>query len=224
MNATQSTSRLAQLRRRRSATHLSEQPAPDVRDQLRSVLLAVLAEREPALPERLLEVAALAHAVAQRMGVRGEELEVTVRAAELHDVGKIAVPEAILNKPTPLNGMERAIIESHSEVGERILSAASEMAPVAQLVRACHERYDGHGYPDRRSGSDIPLGARIIAVCDAYQAMTNDRSYESGISPGAALAELRRCAGTQFDPDVVEAVCAELTPGLISPATASEQP
>jgi two-component system, cell cycle response regulator len=179
----------------------------EAHDQLRDVLLAVLAEREPELPEHLLEVAALARTVAQGMGLRGKELEVVARAAELHDVGKIAVPEAILNKPAPLDLMERAIIESHCEAGERILSAASAMVPVARLVRATHERYDGHGYPDRLSGSEIPLGARIITVCDAYQAMINDRSYESRVSPRAALAELRRCAGTQFDPQLVEVFC-----------------
>jgi two-component system, cell cycle response regulator len=187
----------------------------DAPDQLRDVLLQMLAEREPDLPEHLMEVAALARTVGRRMGLQGEDLEVTVRAAELHDVGKVAVPEAILSKPGPLDRLERAIIERHSEVGARILAAASAMAPVARLVRSSHERYDGRGYPDRRSGKEIPLGSRIIAVCDAYHAMISDRSYESGISPRAAVAELRRCAGSQFDPEVVEVFCAALADGAI---------
>jgi diguanylate cyclase (GGDEF)-like protein len=192
-------------------------------DQLRDVLLQVLCEREPELPDHLRDVAAMARALALRMGLEGEDLEITVRAAELHDVGKIAVPDAILNKPAPLDRIERAIIERHSEVGERILAAAPAMAPVARLVRASHERYDGGGYPDRRFGPEIPLGARIIAVCDAYHAMISDRSYERGITPGEAIAELHRCAGTQFDPEVVRAFCAELDAGSLVRETAAER-
>ena len=183
-------------------------------DQLRDVLLQVLAEREPELPEHLREVGHMARSVARRMGLQGEDLEVTVRAAELHDVGKVAVPDAILNKPAPLDRIERAIIERHSEVGERILAAAPAMGPVARLVRASHERYDGGGYPDRRFGPEIPLGARIIAVCDAFHAMISDRPYGPAVDAAAAFAELRRCAGSQFDPEVVEIFCAALGAGL----------
>jgi diguanylate cyclase (GGDEF)-like protein len=193
----------------------------DAPDQLRDVLLQVMAEREPDLPDHVHEVAALAQAVGRAMGLTGEDLEVVVRGAELHDVGKIAVPEAILRKPGPLDPIERAIIERHSEIGERILSAAPAMAPVARLVRASHERYDGRGYPDHRPGSEIPLGARIIAVCDSYHAMRSDRPYGAGISAQEAIAELRRCAGSQFDPRVVEAFCEQFdtsaSPGLASP-------
>jgi two-component system cell cycle response regulator len=194
----------------------------DAPDQLRDVLLQVLAEREPELPEHLREVAAMAQSVGRRMGMQGEDLEVMVRAAELHDVGKVAVPDAILNKPAPLDRIERAIIERHSEVGERILAAAPAMGPVARLVRASHERYDGRGYPDRRPGQKVPLGARIIAVCDAYHAMISDRAYGRGVDAAAALAELRRCAGTQFDPQVVEAFCAETSGGLPPAEAAAE--
>jgi two-component system, cell cycle response regulator len=182
----------------------------DAPDQLRDVLLQVMAERQPELPEHLREVAVMARSVGRQMGLDGEDLEIMVRAAELHDVGKVAVPEAILDKPTALDAGERAIIERHCEVGERILAAAPAMAPVARLVRASHERYDGFGYPDRHTGQEIPLGARIIAVCDALHAMTNDRPYQLGIEPAEAIAELRRGAGTQFDPAVVAVVCAEL--------------
>jgi diguanylate cyclase (GGDEF)-like protein len=196
----------------------------DAPDQLRNVLVALMAERQPDLPEHLHEVAAMARSVARRMGLTGEELEITVRAAELHDVGKLAVPDAILQKPSALDPSERAIVERHSEVGERILAVAPAMAPVARLVRASHERYDGRGYPDRRAGEAIPLGARIIAVCDAFHAMTSDRAYGGGVDPAAGAAELRRCAGSQFDPQIVEVFCAELRAGRLGyPADASDQ-
>jgi diguanylate cyclase (GGDEF)-like protein/putative nucleotidyltransferase with HDIG domain len=184
--------------------------SPHAPDELRNVLLQVLAERQPDLHEHLNEVAAMARAVARRMGLAGEDLEIMVRAAELHDVGKVAVPDAILQKPAALDPSERTIIERHCEVGERILAAAPAMGPVARLVRASHERYDGFGYPDRRSGQEIPLGSRIIVVCDAFHAMTNDRPYQRGIDATEAIAELRRGAGTQFDPAVVEVFCAAL--------------
>jgi two-component system cell cycle response regulator len=182
----------------------------DAPDQLRSVLLQVVAEREPELPEHLHEVAHLARTVGRRMGLTGEELDVVVRAAELHDVGKVAVPDSILHKPASLDSTEREIVERHSEVGERILAAAPAMVPVARLVRASHERYDGDGYPDRRSGKEIPIGARIIAVCDAFHAMRSDRPYQVAVDDEHAIAELRRAAGTQFDPDVVGVFCEEL--------------
>ena len=170
-----------------------------------------MTEREPDLREHLHEVAVMARFLGRRMGLSGEDLEILIRAAELHDVGKIAVPDSILNKPTALDPGERAIIERHCEVGERILAVAPAMGPVARLVRASHERYDGHGYPDARAGLDIPLGARVIAVCDAFHAMTSDRPYGQGIDKRLAIAELRRCAGSQFDPAVVEVFCEDFT-------------
>ena len=185
----------------------------DAPDQLRRVLLQVMAEREPELHQHLHEVAMLARAVGRQMELAGEDLEIMVRAAELHDVGKVAVPDAILQKPAALEPGERAIIERHSEVGERIIAAAPAMGAVARLVRASHERYDGGGYPDRRTGREIPVGARIIAVCDAFHAMTSDRPYARAIDAADAIAELHRNAGTQFDPDVVDAFCTELSTG-----------
>jgi two-component system cell cycle response regulator len=196
----------------------------DAPDQLRNVLLQVMAEREPGLHEHLHEVSVLARALARRMEVTGEDLEITVRAAELHDVGKIAVPDAILQKQSALEPGERAIVERHCEVGERILAVAPAMGPVARLVRASHERYDGRGYPDGRSGEEIPLGARIIAVCDAFHAMTRDRPYHSGMTVAEAIAELRREAGRQFDPKVVRVFCAELNAGRLMLAPAPTAP
>jgi HD-GYP domain-containing protein (c-di-GMP phosphodiesterase class II) len=129
----------------------------------------------------------------------------------LHDVGKVAIPDAILDKPGPLDDEEWVFMRRHTVIGERIVAAAPALSPVAKLVRASHERWDGTGYPDAIGGQDIPLGARIIAVCDAYDAMVSDRPYRRGRGAADATAELRRCAGTQFDPAVVEAFVAELT-------------
>jgi two-component system cell cycle response regulator len=133
-------------------------------------------------------------------------LDETLRAAELHDIGKLAIPDAIVHKPGPLDAHEWAFMKQHAIIGQRILNAAPALAPVAAIVRSAHERWDGSGYPDGLSGEAIPLGARIIAVCDAYDAMTSERCYQNARSHRDALAELRHHAGTQFDPAVVEAL------------------
>jgi two-component system cell cycle response regulator len=117
------------------------------------------------------------------------------------------VPSAILDKPGKLDPDEWAFIARHTLIGERILGAAVALRPVATLVRASHEHYDGSGYPDGLRGTEIPLGARIVSVCDAYDAMTSDRPYKAAMTRDEAIAELRRCAGTQFDPAVVAAFC-----------------
>jgi diguanylate cyclase (GGDEF)-like protein/putative nucleotidyltransferase with HDIG domain len=170
-----------------------------------NVLLRALAERHPDLGPHGDEVADLAEAVARRIGIPAADLEAVRLAAELHDVGKVAIPEAILRKPGALDDAEWAFMRRHTVIGERILLAAPALRHVATIVRSSHERFDGAGYPDGAAGEDIPLGARIIAVCDAYDAITGDRPYHGAEAPAAALAELRRCAGSQFDPLVVEA-------------------
>jgi HD-GYP domain-containing protein (c-di-GMP phosphodiesterase class II) len=137
--------------------------------------------------------------------MNAEQLDELRRAAELHDIGKAAIPDSILNKPEGLNQYEWGFMRRHTLVGERILSAAPALGPVARLVRSSHEHWDGNGYPDGLAGSRIPLGARVVLVCDAFDAMTRDRPYGRAIPPRDALAELRRCTGTQFDPTVVEA-------------------
>jgi diguanylate cyclase (GGDEF)-like protein len=178
--------------------------------QSRAVLLRILREREPELRSHLIGVAELALAVARELGLTGEELDELTRAAELHDIGKIAIPEEILRKPGPLDPAEWAFVRRHTVIGERILGAAPALRPVARIVRSTHERWDGNGYPDGLSGDEIPLGARIVAVCDAYEAMVSERPYRPALSPELAVDELLAHAGTQFDPKVVEIFTAAL--------------
>ena len=172
--------------------------------QAADALLQALYERQPELHDHLNGVGDLAAAVGDRMGLAGDELDLLRQAGELHDLGKVAIPDSILSKPGPLDETEWAFVRQHPIVGERIISAAPALAHVATLVRASHERFDGGGYPDGRAGEEIPLGARIIAVCDAYDAMIGPRPYRLGMSEEVALDELRRCAGEQFDPAIVE--------------------
>ncbi|MEY2515995.1 MAG: hypothetical protein QOJ89_3353, partial [bacterium] len=136
--------------------------------QAHSMLVQVLVEREPDLHEHHQDVAAMAVAVGHKLPMLPDAIDVMARAAELHDVGKMAVPDEILQKPGPLDPRERDFIRQHTLVGERILSAAPALQPVARIVRTSHEWWDGSGYPDGLAGEQIPLGARIIAVCDAY--------------------------------------------------------
>ena len=146
----------------------------------------------------------------------GEELGLDMRSlkrlelgALFHDIGKIGIPETILSKPGPLTDEERAIVETHPELGEKIIAPIDRLEEVRPIVRHCHERYDGAGYPDRLRGDDIPIESRIILVCDAYHAMTTDRPYRRRLPDEEALRRLREAAGTQFDPRVVE-VCARV--------------
>lgn len=175
--------------------------------QAADALLQALHERQPELDDHLHDVGDLVAAVGQRLGLADDELDLLRQAGELHDLGKVAIPDSILSKPGPLDDTEWEFVRQHPVVGERIISAAPALAQVAKLVRASHERFDGGGYPDGRAGEEIPLGARIIAVCDAYDAMIGPRPYRLGMSEELAVDELRRCAGEQFDPAIVEIFC-----------------
>ncbi|HWT24721.1 MAG TPA: HD domain-containing phosphohydrolase, partial [Solirubrobacteraceae bacterium] len=179
-------------------------------ETIHRVLLRVVAEHDGELREHVADVARLAERVARHAGLTDAEVTDVHRAAALHDIGKIAIPDAILQARRPLDAEEWAYMKQHTLIGERIISAAPQLQRVAEIVRASHERYDGRGYPNGVAGADIPLGARIVAACDAYDAMTTDRPYRDAVSPAEALAELRRCAGTQFDPGVVAALAAVL--------------
>jgi two-component system cell cycle response regulator len=176
--------------------------------QTRDVLLRLLAERSSELGQHTSDVSALAADTARQLGLHPEQVEAIRLAAELHDIGKAAIPDAILNKPGALTDDEWAFIHRHTVIGERIVRAAPSLAHTADLVRSHHERHDGSGYPDALSGDAIPIGARIITVSDSFDAMTTDRPYRAGMSAEDGLNELRRCAGTQFDPAVVDAFIA----------------
>jgi two-component system, cell cycle response regulator len=180
------------------------------RAQASDVLMAVLSERTPGLHEHVRGVGALVTAVAREFELDNEQLDELLRAAELHDIGKLAIPDEIVDKPGPLDHAETDYMRQHPIIGERILNAAAALRPVARLVRASHERWDGTGYPDQLAGTDIPLGARIVATCDAFEAMTSERCYQRARAVADALVELRHHAGTQFDPAVVDALCRNL--------------
>ena len=188
--------------------------------QSRDVLLRALQERNPELAERHAAVARLAEVIGEQMDLAAEERAQLRQAAELHDVGKLAIPEEVLHKPSPLEPEEWVFVRRHPLIGERIIGAAPALAAAAKLVRSTHERLDGSGYPDGLAGDQIPLGARIIAVCDAFTAMTSPRPHAAQRTIGEAIAELRQCANTQFDPAVVN-VLSELVVELVWPSEPS---
>jgi two-component system, cell cycle response regulator len=170
----------------------------------REVLLQALAERDTLLGHHTSTVADLAATLAAEVGLAGADAKLVRAAAELHDVGKLALPETLLAKPEALDEAEWKLVRQHTLIGERIVSRAEGLDDVARTVRFTHERWDGKGYPDGLEGAEIPLAARIIAICDAYDAMTSHRPYRQAMTPEAAAAELRRTAGSQFDPALVE--------------------
>jgi two-component system, cell cycle response regulator len=188
--------------------------ADSARSQTRGVLLRMLHEREPDLERHLDGVGHLAAAFGKALALDAEEQDVIVRAAELHDIGKIGIPDEILHKRDALTSEEWELMRKHPIIGERVLDAAPALRPVATVVRSTHERWDGAGYPDGLAGRDIPLGARAILICDAYNAMTEGRPYRPPLSSDDALEEMRRAAGTQFDPDLVRVFCERVVPGL----------
>ncbi len=175
------------------------------RRQVTQALMQTIEERDRALRGHGESVQELASCIARRIGLSDVETDAVRLGALLHDVGKLAIPDRILDKPGPLDPLEWEFMRRHTLIGQRILEGAPALRDIAQLVRSSHEKFDGSGYPDGLRGPDIPAGARIIAVCDAYDAMTSDRRYRQAMPVGAAIAELQRCAGTQFDPVVVQA-------------------
>src|SRR5213078_4092958 len=157
------------------------------------------------------EVEELTERVGLRLGLSAPELKNVRYGALLHDIGKIGVRSEVLNKPGRLTPEEFEEIKQHTVIGAKMLERIPFFAPVQPIVRSAHERWDGHGYPDGLAGEDIPLGARIVCACDAFHAMTSDRPYSKARSVEEAAAEMRRCAGSQFDARVVEALLAELS-------------
>jgi hypothetical protein len=187
-------------------TARSRRHALSAERQARNVLLAVLAQRRDGLTDRgAPRVADSAVRVGRKLGLDADALDVMVRAAELQDLGKLLLPDAILRKRTALTADEWLEIRRHPLVAEQIVTAAPALEPVARIVRSCNEHFNGSGYPDGATGEQIPLAARVIAVCVAFDAMTTDRPYRPALAPVTAVAELCRCAGQQFDPRVVDA-------------------
>jgi diguanylate cyclase (GGDEF)-like protein len=198
----------------------------DLRAEVKDVLLQVLAEQNGTLVDHLGHVAALAWSTAVRLGLPSEQVERSRLAAELHDIGKAAIPASILEKTGPLDTQERLFMQRHSTIGERIVAAAPTLQEIAPIIRSAHERVDGTGYPDGLRLEQIPICSRIIAVVDAYDAMTSDRPYQQAMPSEDALAELHQNAGTQFDATVVDAFTAVLAETFPTPqcdAHASEE-
>jgi putative nucleotidyltransferase with HDIG domain len=159
------------------------------------------------------DVADLAERVGVRLGVYGEDLRFLRYAALLHDIGKIGVRSEILAKPGPLTEEEFEEIKRHTVIGARMLERIPDLAAVVPLVRSAHEHWDGSGYPDGLAGERTPLGARVVCACDAFHAMISNRPYSPAMPIEAAVEELHRCAASQFDPAVVDALVAELAQG-----------
>jgi putative nucleotidyltransferase with HDIG domain len=154
-------------------------------------------------------VVALARAAGRRLGLGPDRIRNLEFAALLHDVGKVAIPKTIINKPAKLDAEEWALMKTHTIEGQKMLDRVGGfMSEVGRIVRSHHERWDGAGYPDGLAGEAIPLEARIITACDSYNAMTTDRAYRAALPVEVATQEMRDCAGSQFDPAVVDAVLA----------------
>jgi len=175
-------------------------------------LCHTLSERIPRMARHHRAVAELAGTLARQIGLRGEELHAVVRAAELHDVGKVLVPDEILDKPGRLSAHELELMRRHAIAGWLILHESAEPEAIARLVRSSHERWDGTGYPDGLGAEEIPLGARIITICDAYDAMTHERPYRPARTAAEALEELRRGAGVRYDPTLVAVFVSTVAP------------
>jgi diguanylate cyclase (GGDEF)-like protein len=182
---------------------------PSAGRQTRDLALQILAVHAPELHVHSSHVATLVAGVARRLGLCDQEYADAVHAAELHDIGKVAIPYAVLQKPGPLDEQEWELMRRHPSIGAAVLSAAPALARVAEIVRATHECHDGSGYPRGLAGDAIPLASRIVFVCDSFDAMISERPFAPAKSEAQALAELRSCAGLQFDPHVVDAFIAE---------------
>jgi diguanylate cyclase (GGDEF)-like protein/putative nucleotidyltransferase with HDIG domain len=204
---------LAELRR------LAHGPDRAARFRAAASLAKAVDARDTYTGSHSTRVAELGAWIAAHLGLDAENVELARLAGSLHDLGKLAIPEEILRKPGPLTPPERLVLERHSQIGFRMLESLG-VDPVAEWVLHHHERWDGTGYPDGLKGEEIPLGARIIFVADAYDAMTSDRAYRGRLTPQEAIAELQRCAGTQFDPEIVAAFAKELgyTPAVAAAA------
>lgn len=182
-------------------------------------LTDLLDARDQYTGEHTQDVYTLASQLGERMELEEEEVRMLGYAARLHDIGKIAIPDAVLNKPGKLDAQEWQVMQTHAQLGADIVSRIPALRSLAPIIHAHHERWDGAGYPQQLVQEEIPLGARIIAVADSYGAMTTNRPYRQASSPEWALAELQRCAGSQFDPRVVDAFAQLLTQSGVAYST-----
>ncbi len=198
-----------QVAGRRLAAHRQRQHR-SARRQAHAVLIAAITARDPEHRDDLRFSADRAVQLARRLRLDRGEVDDIALAAELGDVGLLAVPESVLKNPEPLDEGETALVRSHTVAGERIVGAAASLESVAALIRSSAEHFDGSGYPDGLAGDAIPLGSRVLAVSAAFTAMTGRRVYRDSVGADEALAELRRNSGSQFDPRVVEALAVDL--------------
>jgi HD-GYP domain-containing protein (c-di-GMP phosphodiesterase class II) len=188
-----------------STRHLRAVPVLDPQENSVRGLLELAAESAPDVAAHMERTGRLARALVQSMDLGESLTRIVVLTARLHDVGKLGIPPYVLEKPGPLSELESQLMREHSVIGQRMLERRTDLVAIGPLVRATHERWDGLGYPDGLRGTAIPLPARIVAVCDAFDAMTRPRSYSAAMPIAAALDELQGCAGTQFDPGVAHA-------------------
>ncbi len=187
-----------------------DEPVARIHQDVIDALASALTERDQYTGDHSESVVELSVAVGRSLGLDEAAVERVSTAALLHDIGKVAIPDSILHKPAKLDEAEWLLMKEHPVIGERILKAIPGLGGVARIVRHEHERWDGGGYPDGLVQEQIPVGSRIILACDTYHAMTSDRPYRARMPHAAALEELARCAGTQFDPRVTEALIGQL--------------
>ncbi|HEX2161727.1 MAG TPA: diguanylate cyclase [Thermoleophilaceae bacterium] len=192
------------------AADTADDRGPHAQGDVIAALAEALLERDRYTGEHSESVVDLVESVARGLALSAAEVDHVKAAALLHDIGKVAIPDDVLNKQGPLDDDEWKVMREHPVIGERILRAIPGMGPIARIVRHEHERFDGAGYPDGVSGEAIPIGARIILACDAYHAMTSDRPYRKGMSHAEAVRELSQHAGSQFDPRVTEVLIGAL--------------
>jgi HD-GYP domain-containing protein (c-di-GMP phosphodiesterase class II) len=179
----------------------------DVQDEAIATLLKLAAESAPDVAAHMERTGRLAKAFVKDLGLDGPLAKLVVQTARLHDIGKLGIPPWVLEKAGPLTEFELGLMRQHSLIGQELLERRAELLPIGCLVRSTHEHWDGGGYPDGLRGAAIPLPSRIVAICDAFDAMTKPRVYSDSMSIPAALRELERCSGTQFDPGAVPVFC-----------------
>jgi two-component system cell cycle response regulator len=177
---------------------------PGADDDAIARLLDLAEETAPEVAAHMQRTSRLAQTFAVALELPEALLRLVVRTARLHDIGKLAIPPWVLEKPGPLSDSERRLMRTHPVMGQKILERKPVLIALGPLVRATHERWDGHGYPDRLKGTSIPLPARMVALCDAFDAMTKIATYRTSLSAGKAIEEIRRGAGSQFDPGIAE--------------------